>query len=63
MLKESLDARRLERGKMTGCNIPLKGGVVLNMVAASARTSVQGVNPAKLVCAGKRSRVSHKGEV
>ena len=48
---------------MTGCNIPLRGRVVPDSIAANARGSVQGVNPAKLVCAGERSRVIHKSEV
>jgi hypothetical protein len=42
---------------------PLRAGVVPNLIAAKDRGRVQGVNPAKLVCAGKRSRVNHKDDV
>jgi hypothetical protein len=48
---------------MTGCNKSLRVGVVPNLIAANPRGSVQGVNPANFVCAGRRINIGHEGEV
>lgn len=48
---------------MTGCKKSLRVGVVPNPIAANLRGSVQGVNPANFVCAGRRINIRHEGEV